>query len=286
VQVALDHKHLAKTKTFRWALAGPIVIGLVLAVLIGCNTELGGMCFSSSCVQGFFDVFKFPVAIMGLSLPLVAMAAAIHRSIEAAAQIEVASRQYGEAIVNNRFGNYLKHREGFEKLIDGYCSRRHFESGCKVYVLTASVYARIFPDASLVNVDWSGQFDKKRFDDIERWAKALMGEINKPKEDFDCVEFFDLIFRLTRAFALNYTTVMAAVIEVEGEPAKKVLLPKMDVAAKGVFNTVRDIFGILVLIRGYVGVNKVGDFPISRKYTHLAASLEYSSSEFRVVGLE
>nr|NLU60051.1 hypothetical protein [Pseudomonas sp. BIGb0427] len=46
-------------------------------------------------LKNFFGHFKIPLTIMGLSLPFVAMVAAIHRSIEAATQIEVALKQYG-----------------------------------------------------------------------------------------------------------------------------------------------------------------------------------------------
>lgn len=285
--VASEHKHLAKTKIFWCALLVPILMGGLLGILVGYNSQVGKLCFSSECVQNFFTVFKFPVAIMGLSLPLVAMVAAIHRSIEASAQIEVATKQFGEAIANNRFGNYLKHREGFEKLIDGYCARRHFKNGCKVYVLAGNVYSRFFPDASLSNVEWNGQFDTKYFERMESHFSVLVEELKKTKEDFDFERFMGALSTLVNIFSVNYTDVSSISFEGgEGKSSVKVLIPKSDHEARGVYGVLRDIFGVLILVRGYSGVNKASGFPIAKKYGHVAELLKYSSSKYKISGLE
>ncbi|MBD8095283.1 hypothetical protein IFT48_35350 [Pseudomonas fluorescens] len=151
----INHKPLSQTVSFWFALSTPIVLGVALGVAIGVNSSLGDVCFSSVCINYFIEVYKVPITISGLSLPLVAMVAAVQRSKEAFVQIENGQKQYFEAVNNNRFGNFLKHREGFYKIVENF---REIESSnrdsIEVLVDVGYLYIRLFPKSSFRSLEF------------------------------------------------------------------------------------------------------------------------------------
>ncbi len=105
------HKPLHKRCDFWAAIGLPIAIALiVLTTIIIAEPKLTS-CFTSACYAFAFQLFKIPIALLALPLPLAGIVAAYHRSIETQAQIEI-------TIQNNTFSNYLKHRDEFGKLFD------------------------------------------------------------------------------------------------------------------------------------------------------------------------
>lgn len=182
-KVAADvvHKPLSQTVSFWLALATPIVLGLGLGVVIGMNSSLGGVCLSTICINYFIEVYKVPITISGLSLPLVAMVAAIQRSKEAFVQIRNGQKQYSEAVSNNRFGNFLKHREGFYKLVENF---REIESNnrdsSEVLVDVGYLYIRLFPKNSFRSLEFEQELTgswltlSQRFQRMEENIKGAM----------------------------------------------------------------------------------------------------------------
>lgn len=275
------HKHLAQTGIFWAALTVPIALGAGLAGLISFSSENMSLCFTSQCVQTFYNDYKFPIAIMGVSLPLVAMVAAIHRSVEASKQIDMAIRQYGEAIANNRFGNYLKHREGFDKLIDAYCARRYFNDDCKVYVITSSVYASLFPEASFDNVNWNGQYDAKFYARVEKHYVALMSLMSGDPKDFDCGEFLYSLSLLMKSLSINYSRALhVKSVYGENEIRFNVLFDSSD--SRALVHALRDVSGIVVLLRGYLGVKDVKRYTVGSNLQKLRKMIEESSESFTI----
>ena len=282
----VNHKHLAKTKLFWLVLLIPIFCGATLGVFIAMAEQPLAWCFKAACVQAFFEIYKFPIAIAGVSLPLVAMVAAIHRSIEAALQISYASKQFGEVLSNNRFGNYLKHREGFEKLIEGYCSRRHYRNGCKTIVLTHGVYGKLFPEASFGNVNWNGQFDVDRMANLEKHAKVVVEQYSKPVEEFDCYKFLVSVKFLVGVFSINYAPQRKVTILKDGiDQHKDIFATGITGAYAPVFTIARDSLAVFVLFRSYVGLNGL-DYTVRWNFQHLAERLKKSSATFRVADLK
>lgn len=194
----IKHKPLSQTVTFWLALATPICLGLVLGVLIGVNSSLGNICFASDCVNYFIEVYKVPLAISGFALPLVAMVAAIQRSKEAFLQIRIGHQQYYEAVNNNRVGNFLKHREGFYKLVENFCdveSDNRFKSTVRVDV--GYLYMKLFPKHSFKSLE----FDQEQ---SERWAslresfKRMESNINNGLRFSGAFELGDFLCDLQR----------------------------------------------------------------------------------------
>lgn len=68
-------------------------------------------CHTANCYNSFLNDFKFPLGIVTLLIPLLAIYAAQHRSEISIAQIEATESQ-------NRFTNYYKHLEEFQRLME------------------------------------------------------------------------------------------------------------------------------------------------------------------------
>ncbi|WP_205932284.1 hypothetical protein, partial [Pseudomonas viridiflava] len=85
-----------------------------------------------------------PLSIASISLPLVAMVAAIQQSNEASLQLKYSSAQYGESLSNNRIGYFIKHRDGFITMIEKFCSVESSDLA-KISIDADSLYLRFFP---------------------------------------------------------------------------------------------------------------------------------------------
>ncbi|MBH3308909.1 hypothetical protein I5P84_05500 [Pseudomonas mosselii] len=262
-----SHKHLAQTYIFWLALGVPLIASAILAACISMATDLGQLCLESTCVQNFFDIFKFPIAIAGLSLPLVAMVAAIHRSIEASTQINIAIKQYGEAIANNRFGNYLKHREGFEKLIDSLCARRNLDETSKLYLVNATVYSRVFPDASLKNEGWAGQFNSEWVNELRyNWVR-LEAQL-KSNSGYDLEVIVESVSVIAKALTINYTKSMRMDAKFGGKEIV-MWIPKMDNLEDSMYAVLKDIFFVIDIITGYAQMPRFLNYSIGAAHARV-----------------
>lgn len=269
------HKPLASTWFFWTALIVPIFIGATLSVLISLSTNASELCFEPECIQRFFYIFKFPIAIAGLSLPLIAMVAAIHRSNEASLQIKISSAQYEEALKNNRFGNYLKHRESFEKLIDSYCSTTYHGNRCKIMVKKLGLYSSLFPGSGLTKIDWNGEHSQKRLEFAESSAKAIVFLAKSPKEEFDLEILITSIYTMQGIFQINYSPFKAVEFEeIESKFARPIVLPGYSPVYSGIALAASDCLSILALIRSYIGTNNSEDLSITAHIANLAKNLE------------
>jgi hypothetical protein len=126
-------KKLGESRLFRTALLFPILTGTLLFVASFISNKNFDWCFSSKCVNNFFELYKFPLSILGLSVPLTAIVAALHRSEEAHLQME-------ETLKQNTFNNYIKHQEDFFKILE------KIESKCSCrFTDPLTLYRLIFP---------------------------------------------------------------------------------------------------------------------------------------------
>jgi len=101
--------HLIDTTLFRGAVLAPVGLGLLLIIVAAIQSrEELSLCLEASCFNNFFSLFKFQLGVMGIAIPLGALVASHHRSIQAAQQIKTQLRQ-------NTFSNYIDHRQLFEQ---------------------------------------------------------------------------------------------------------------------------------------------------------------------------
>ena len=81
---------------------------LIITFAIITNTPLK-INFSSNGFNTFISVFKFPLGLLALIIPIVALLSANHRSEQTREQIRLTTMQ-------NSFANYYKHIEEFQKV--------------------------------------------------------------------------------------------------------------------------------------------------------------------------
>jgi hypothetical protein len=102
---------------FLLALLLPIGISICLIISLVVVEDL---CLKWS-VEGFANfltIFALPIGVASLSIPLVAVCASQHRSVQSAAQIKATQSQIQAANSQNLLTNYYKHLEEFKKYIE------------------------------------------------------------------------------------------------------------------------------------------------------------------------
>lgn len=277
-----NHKPLAKTCLFWCALCAPLAVGGFLAMMISIYSDLGVLCWESECVQTFFDYFKFPLTIVGISLPLVAMAAAIHRSREAALQIEYVAKQYGELIKNNRFGNYLKHRETFEKLVDSFCKRHGENIQKNVTMQSHRLYVKLFPASGYGRLDWAGEHDEVFWEKVELKAAEAIAEVHKSKDEFDLEKFVRCLGYLIRNLEIFYQDFMSVSCIRDGEEVYSVHVESDEDMCAALFYSLTDVLSVVMMLRGFVGKNDFSDLLLGLKSSVVIDLIEAGSDSLSV----
>jgi len=108
-----------------------VMMSTLIVLIIGLNSELV-VDLSYSGFNHFISVFRFPLAIAALIIPVIALLAANHRSEQTKEQIRVTNSQ-------NVFSNYYKHIEEFTK----YASSRVDKE-----VDLRFVHGKVYPNSS------------------------------------------------------------------------------------------------------------------------------------------
>lgn len=98
---------LYETTGFRLSILIPYTISIFFFVAIYIENEVV-FSFSRHDLNNLFDFFKLPIYILGLSVPLTALSAAVHRSEQTALQLSAQTEQ-------NNFANHFKHLEEFKR---------------------------------------------------------------------------------------------------------------------------------------------------------------------------
>lgn len=252
----VTHKPLISTFSFWCALLLPIFSGLTLGVGVYLSTSFGGICFSSSCVNYFVEVFKIPLSIASISLPLVAMVAAIQRSNEASLQIKYSSAQYGESISNNRIGNFIKHRDGFIAMIEKFCAVESSDLA-KISIDADSLYLRIFPKNGFgfFSDEVSGSSEyvihlDMHIKNMERYVNAGLDDV----ERFDLQEFMKCYVIMSQILFLSFSP--SSMFVVEGGDEKNHVIYQVKANSTQLGYTFSSVYLVWVLcskIRAYGG---------------------------------
>ncbi|WP_078085451.1 hypothetical protein [Microbulbifer mangrovi] len=142
----------------------PIVwftISIISFISIACAafiTANGGykLTLNANGFNFFLSEFKFPLGILALIIPVVALLAANHRSEQTKAQIHATNSQ-------NLFTNYYKHIEEFEKYISNH---QNLKENIKS---PRNLHKKIYPKARLGETSVS----RETIDKIERRSAAI-----------------------------------------------------------------------------------------------------------------
>lgn len=126
-------KSLIELKVLWLVVAGLICFATIAGLIVVMNSQLPPD-YSYIGFNHGLVVFRVPLAILALIIPIVALLAANHRSEQTKEQIRVANEQ-------NSFSNYYKHIEEFEKYLNKvWNSKLHTSSPRKLHKV-------LFPNA-------------------------------------------------------------------------------------------------------------------------------------------
>lgn len=133
-----DNPNLSQLKLFKLAYLIPFFAFIVFSCAIFIAEQLWtyNFCFRSACIFNTYEIFKVPVWLLALSLPLTGLVAAHHRSVQAATQIQITESK-------NTFENYIKHKELFYTHIKNIQERYEV-----VFSDIDLLYEKIFPHNS------------------------------------------------------------------------------------------------------------------------------------------
>ncbi len=165
-------KNLVDLRIVRWTTSGIVLAALGVGLIIFNYSNLNG----DPTYDGFNNfllVFRVPLSILALIIPIVALFAASHRSEQTKAQIKLANDQ-------NNFSNYYKHLEEFEK----YCSESQCKTKGRAKISSLrSFHAIAFPYARNGDHTVSNQYIDFLEDTISNFFKLAKG-IGKLDTDF------------------------------------------------------------------------------------------------------
>lgn len=156
--------HLIKTAVFWLLVLPPLIGGVALAISAGiCGTAYWQL--TPEAYNLIIKDFKMPLGVMGLSIPLAALSAAIHRSVQT-------SRQIKEQYSQNIFSNHLEHRNYFFRFIED------FNPFSSMDISVPKLYEQLFPRA----VDGGLEPDKAKIALLLEEIHALNKSINEELE--------------------------------------------------------------------------------------------------------
>ena len=130
-----NEKKLFEIKEFWISLSVPIILAAIFASIIAANSELT-LDLSYNGFNKFIDIFKFPMGVLALIFPLVALVATNHRSRQSATQIKQGREQ-------NTFSNFYKHKESFHNMTERLEKRYDI-----TFFEPDQLYSKIFPENS------------------------------------------------------------------------------------------------------------------------------------------
>lgn len=157
------NKNLLQTPPFRLVLFVPLIIAFAFAFCIWLNLDLS-FDMSKEGLALFWQVFKLPISIGSLSIPLAAIVASIHRSAQT---VEL----FKETQFQNAATNYFKHKESFFALLNELESKYHIE-----FTQRQSLYKDIFPNNNPSNIEFVIQ--KTKAVEINDSLKKLFDDWN------------------------------------------------------------------------------------------------------------
>lgn len=86
----LDHDRLSKQWPFWISIFSPLIISILLSIPLWIDTTLD---ISANGYNKFLSIYRLPIGVLSLSIPLVAIVAHIHRTIQTAEQLNAARKK-------------------------------------------------------------------------------------------------------------------------------------------------------------------------------------------------
>ncbi|NIL19670.1 hypothetical protein [Pseudomonas sp. AN3A02] len=147
--------------------------------------------------NNFITIFKFPIGLLALLIPIGAVFVANHRSEQTKAQMKLTEYQIKAAQNNNNFTNYFKHIEEFEKHLNQYQDQEiSFSEKMNdiVFLYPRGLHKKAFPNVKSGNLMVDQGFADGVVQDINELLEGASGlkdpqvtsiTIHKIKDQYD-----------------------------------------------------------------------------------------------------
>jgi hypothetical protein len=197
-----NEKSLFEIKEFWTALMTPIVLGMIFASIIVVNSDLAWD-LSYRGVNKFVDVFKFPLGVLAITFPLVALVATNHRSKQSAAQIEQGRGQ-------NIFSNFYKHKESFHNMTERLEKKYDI-----TFYEPDLLYSKIFPKNSPASftynknseeLDYISRVRDELFDILDNSSNIGSLNIDKITTSDEIKDFYEKNFNISQKLKFKVNT--------------------------------------------------------------------------------
>lgn len=163
-------------------------------------------CYSASCFNEAVTIFKVPLGILSLLIPIIAVLAANHRSEQTKKQIEISKEQ-------NNFTNYYKHLEEFEKYYEKFEKSRKINGFTDQPLSARSIHNTFFHSAihGVLHIedDLIEHVEKvySRVVNILKELEALQDQEDSPSNRFIILGYSEQLLQgakyLSRVFNIN-----------------------------------------------------------------------------------
>ncbi|MCW2487279.1 hypothetical protein J5069_15380 [Candidatus Symbiopectobacterium sp. NZEC127] len=187
----LDEKRLSQQWIFRLAIAIPFTISFLLCIPLWFETTFD---FSSSGYARFLLMYSLPIGVLSLSIPLVAIIAHIHRTIQTEKQIQLTDQKN----ISDRFYSHYKYITESLSSVES----SNIKTNGDIFKLKISninsLYRSFFPHSSPEN---GVILDKKTnyateisssLNKIDKKLKALEGETSRSN-----IILFEMLIEIT-----------------------------------------------------------------------------------------
>ncbi|MDR6163045.1 hypothetical protein [Pseudomonas fluorescens] len=174
------HKSFLSLKVLWFVVAIHFAIAAAFATLIMYNSDLV-LKLNHTGLNNALNIFKIPLGILALIIPIVALLAANHRSEQTREQMRLASE-------NNNFSNFYKHTEEFESYLS-----EHEDSKTKIS-LPRKFHRLAFPGAKHGNFQVGEQISIRIHWFLEHIIYASV-DLNNPEKLVTALDKLDLLIK-------------------------------------------------------------------------------------------
>ncbi|MBN7768238.1 hypothetical protein JYP33_21070, partial [Pectobacterium brasiliense] len=108
--LSLNEKRLSNQWLFWFFIVTPLIFSIALCIPLWKETSFN---FSSTGYTNFLSMFSLPIGVLSLSIPLVAIVAHIHRTIQTEVQIQ---ESRGKNLSDTFYSHHKYHIEEFSKI--------------------------------------------------------------------------------------------------------------------------------------------------------------------------
>lgn len=150
----MENKNLWQLKRFHFALWTPISLSIIIALVIWYNGNYIWD-FTAESFNYSLHIYKFPLGVLALVFPTVALIAALHRSDQTKKQIHEVEQKNRTDMYLAHYKYFFEHIEQAEKRINSWfepdINQPIFEKASTISINKFKLYKELYPDNSLTD---------------------------------------------------------------------------------------------------------------------------------------